>query len=397
MERCYTIEDLRRRAWRRVPHFVSDFVDGAAEDEVTLRRNRAAFENLELIPRYLVDVGERDLTTTVLGTRMASPLVLGPSGSNRLAHPEGELAVARAAHARGNIFTLSIFGSQTLEDVAVASQGSVWFQVYLWKDRKVTEWVVKRARQAGVKVLILTIDCPVLGQRERDLRNQTKVPVKVTWGLVRDVLRHPLWGWSIARYGIPGFASMRGVPGAEGARDLDLITYVNQRLFDSSQTWKDVAWLRSIWDGPLAIKGILHPDDARLAVEHGANGVVVSNHGGRQLDGAPATIDMLPGIVEAVGDSVDVLIDGGFRRGTDIVKALALGADAVMFARPYWYGLGAGGEAGVSRTIEILTQEIDRTLALLGVTRAAELDHSVIRRRTLIEPPTEVAPRPPAG
>lgn len=376
-----TLEDLRRRAAERLPRFVADFYDGAADDEITMRRNCSAFDNYELRPHYLVDVSKRDQSTTVLDTPMPFPIVLGPSGSHRLAHIDGELAVARAAGAHGITFALSVFSTYTLEHVAAAASAPLWFQVYLWKDREVTKWLVDRARDAGYRALILTLDVPQQGRRLRDLRNNTKVPPKVTFKAARDVVRHPRWGWWAARRGLPTFASMEGIEAAEGNRHLPIIAYVNQYLFDPSKTWDELVWLRSIWDGPIAAKGILRPDDAKVAVSCGADGVIVSNHGGRQLDGTPASIDVLGDVVDAVGSEAQVLLDGGVRRGTDVIKALALGARAVLVVRPYWYGLGAAGEAGVRKAIEILTTETDRAMALSGVTHISDIDTSLVRRR----------------
>jgi len=378
LAQLYTIDEVRRAARRKLPGMVADFVEGGAEDEITLARNQAAFKDLVLEPRYLVDVGKRDLSTTILGTPVRSPVMLAPTGLNRLAHPDGELAVARAAGSEGSIFTVGVFSSYTLEEVRAASSGPLWFQIYLWKDRQVTRELVERARDAGYQSLCLTVDVPVLGQRERDLRNGMKIPIKVSMGSALDVARHPRWLYWLARNSAPTFASMRGVQGAEGDDGIPLIAYVNRELFDPSQNWDDLVWLREIWDGKLTVKGILHPDDARRAVDAGADGIVVSNHGGRQLDGVSATVEALPRIVDAVGDRAEVIVDGGIRRGSDVVKAIALGARGCIVGRPYWWGLGAGGEAGVRRVLQIFNSEIDRVMALVGTTRLDEIDESIL-------------------
>ncbi|HEX4668450.1 MAG TPA: alpha-hydroxy acid oxidase [Solirubrobacterales bacterium] len=373
-----TIDDVRRRARRKLPKMVLDFVEGGAEEELTLARNRAGFGDIVLQPRYLVDVSERDLATTILGSEAASPVLISSTGLNRLAHPEGELAVARAAAGEGSIFIVGVFSSYTIEEIRAASAGPLWFQIYLWKDRGVTRDLVERARQAGYEALCLTVDVPVLGLRERDLRNGMTIPVKVSVRGALDVARRPRWLYRLARDSAPTFASMRGIEGAGGDSGMPLISYVNRELFDPSQSWADLEWLRELWDGKLVVKGILHPDDARRATELGADGIMVSNHGGRQLDGVAGTVAALPRVVDAVGDRAEVILDGGIRRGSDIVKALALGARGCGVGRPYWWGLAAGGEPGVRRVLEILNTETDRVMALVGKPRLADLDSSVL-------------------
>jgi L-lactate dehydrogenase (cytochrome) len=378
-DRMYNLEDVHRAARRRLPRMVSDFIDGGAEDEVTLARNTAAMRRIALDPSYLIDVVERDLSTTILGVPTRSPVMLSPTGLNQLADPEGELAVARAAGAEGSIAIVGVFSSYTLEEIRAVTQGPLWFQIYLWKDRAVTRELVERARAAGYQALCLTIDTPVLGNRERDLRNGMKIPVRVSVRAALDVARRPRWLYHLARNSAPTFASMRGIPGAEGDTGTTLIQYVNRELFDPSQDWSDLEWLRQIWDGKLVVKGIMSKGDACRAVDAGADGVFVSNHGGRQLDGAPGSIEVLPEIVEAVGDRAEVVLDSGIRRGSDVLKALALGARACSVGRPYWWGLASGGEAGVRRVLDILNSELSRSMALVGRTRLDDLDQSVLR------------------
>ncbi len=359
---------------------VADFIDGGAEDEVTVARNRAGFEAWALQPHFLAGVGRPDLSTRILGTEVRSPLMFAPTGLSRLAHRDGELAVARAAAARGSINVVGVFGSYTLEEVrrAAGPQAPLWFQLYLFRRRDVMRDLVERAHAADYEALCLTVDTPVLGLRERDLRNEMKIPIRVTWRSALDVARRPRWAFELARSGPPTFASLRGVAGAEGDAGLSLIAYVNRELHDPAASWEDLAWLRETWDRKLVVKGLLTPHDARRAADLGADAVVVSNHGGRQLDGVSGAITALPGVMEAVGERVEVLLDGGVRRGSDVVKALALGARGCMIGRPYWWGLAAGGEAGVRRVAEIIDSETERVMSLLGRRTIAELDGSVV-------------------
>jgi L-lactate dehydrogenase (cytochrome) len=359
------LEDIARRARRRLPRLVADFIEGGAEDESTVAANRAAFARWELVPRVLVDVSERRLATRVLDHDLSLPVGLGPAGLARLAHVDGELAAARAAGEAGTVYTLSTGSSRTIEEVADAAKGAVWFQLYLWRDRDVIAGLVERAKAAGYGALVLTVDVPVIGRRERDLRNGMTLPPRLTRANVIDMLRHPRWLAGLVRGSPLTFANFVDVPG-RGRSAVELGQYVNVEMMNPGATWEMFSWLRTIWAGPLAIKGVLHRDDAVKAVDLGANGVIVSNHGGRQLDGAVAALDALPAVAEAVNGRADVLLDGGIRRGTDVVKALALGAKAVLIGRPYVLGLGADGTAGVAATLEVLRNELDRALALVG-------------------------------
>src|SRR5215472_10884639 len=319
-----TIDDLRRASRRRLPRAVYDFIDGAAEDEVTLRRNRQAFEQVALVPRVLVDVSDVDLATTVLGERVAAPLILAPTGLCGMATSRGEIAAARAAVEAEVTFTASCMSSVTLEEIAREAPGPHWFQLYVWRDRGITRDLVERAASERFRTLVVTVDTPVLGQRERDARNGATIPPRITWRNAIDTLRRPRWLVTIARGPRVTFANVASPDRAGGPSPFALSPLVNG-LFDATLTWTDLDWLRSLWNGPLVVKGVLSPRDAVLAAEHGAEGIVVSNHGSRQLDGAQGTLDALPAVVDAVGDRLEVLLDGGVRRGADVVKALAMG------------------------------------------------------------------------
>ncbi|MFL6198051.1 MAG: alpha-hydroxy acid oxidase [Thermoanaerobaculia bacterium] len=350
-------EALAREALSREAY---DYYAGGAQDEVTLRENRAAWDRLSLAYRVLVDVSRRDLTASVLGQPVAMPVLVAPTAFHRLATPEGELATARAAGAAGTVMILSTLSTSPIEAVVSAASGPVWFQLYVYRDRKATEGLVRRAEAAGCRALVLTVDAPLLGRRERDVRNRFSLPP----------------GLSVANLLPEGYGK---VPPA--LADSGLAAYVTSFL-DPSLTWKDVAWLRSITELPILVKGIVRPDDAVRAAEAGAAGVVVSNHGGRQLDTAPATVDVLPEIVDALAShAVEVLMDGGVRRGTDVLKALALGAKAVLVGRPVLWGLAAGGEGGAAKVLSLLRGELDLAMALAGAPTIADITRDLVRGR----------------
>ena len=375
------VEDVRSIATRKLPMAVKDFIEGGAEDEITLRRNREAFQEIQIRHKVLTDVSTRDQTTTILGTPVESPLVLAPVGLAALAHPEGERAAAIAAAKKGIISTLSSSSTWSIEEVAQATPDAArWFQLYIWRDRGVMREVVERARLAGYRALAVTVDVPVAARRERDLRNGFEIPPRPTLRQAGDVLRHVEWfarrGWDEA-FGHGLVMGNFGKKSGIGKRVV-MMEYVN-KMFDQSVTWDDLEWLKSIWGGDILIKGITTEEDAKEAVARGANGVWVSNHGGRQLDGLPATIDVLPGIVDAVDGKAEVFLDSGVRRGSDVIKAVARGARACMIGRPYVYGLGAGGQAGVERVIDHIRAEIDTTLALIGCPSISKLDGSFLR------------------
>src|SRR6059058_1447224 len=376
--RVLNIEDLRRSAKRRLPRVVFDYIDGGAENESTLRTNCRAFEAVTLRPRCAVATPVCDLRTTVLGTSVSIPLILAPVGSCRLMFPRGEVAAARAAGEAGIICTLSTLSGCRLEDVANASGGPVWYQLYLVGGRDCALAAIERARKAGYSALVVTIDTPVAGLRERDLRNGAKELLSGKLGamlpFVNQLLTKPRWlAAFLADGGLMKFENVV-IPG----KGPMLYADVTAALEQSVVTWDDLTWIREAWKGPVVIKGIHTGEDARRAVDVGASALVVSNHGGRQLDRVAPTLQILPEVAASVGDRIEVMLDGGIRRGSDIVKALCLGARAVMAGRAYAYGLGAAGSAGVARAIEILRTDLVRTLKLLGCASVAELDHSFV-------------------
>jgi L-lactate dehydrogenase (cytochrome) len=376
--RVLNIEDLRRAAKRRLPRVVFDYIDGGAEDERTLRANCRAFEAVTFRPRCAVAVPSCDLHTTVLGASLAMPLILAPVGSSRLIHPRGEEAAALAASTAGIPYVLSTFSGCRLEDVAAASKAPLWYQLYLAGGRDCALLALKRAKVAGFSALVVTIDTAVAGMRERDFRNGVKEllsgKLQLMLPFVSQLLAKPRWlvGF-IADGGLMKFPNIV-IP----ERGPMLYADVTAALEQSVVTWQDLKWIRQAWNAPIVIKGIHTGEDARRALDEGADALVVSNHGGRQLDGVAPTLQILPEVVAAVGDQIEILLDGGVRRGSDVVKALCLGARAVMIGRAYAYGLGAAGGAGVARAIEILCTDLIRTLKLLGCASIAELDRSFI-------------------
>jgi isopentenyl diphosphate isomerase/L-lactate dehydrogenase-like FMN-dependent dehydrogenase len=373
------IEDLRKRARRRLPRAVFDYIDGAAEDELTARRNREYFQRLLFDARVLVDVSTIDQSVSVFGQKLTTPIILAPTGLCGMATNRGEVFAARAASRTGSVFTLSSMAAVSIEDVAREAPGPHWFQLYVWRNRDLTRALVERAQAAGYKALMLTVDVPIASQRERDLRNGATIPPRITIRNALDSAMKLGWLLRMARDPWIDFANLKesGI-GARAAGGVALGSYVNAQ-FDPSLDWDDLAELRKQWTGPLMLKGVMSAEDARRAIDYGVEGIVVSNHGGRQLDSLPASIEVLPEIADAVGDQIEVLFDGGIRRGSDIVKAIALGAKACLIGRPYLYGLGAGGQAGAEKAITILQSEIARALALLGRPSLASLDRSALR------------------
>ena len=366
LSRASTIADLRTLARRRIPRSVFDYVDGGAEAEISLHRARDAFARVEFRPRVLRNVLQVDASTTVLGTPSSLPLVLAPTGFTRMMHHEGERAVVRAAAAAGVPYTLSTMGTVSIEDLAAeAPQAHRWFQLYLWQDRGRSLELIRRADAAGYPTLVLTVDTAVAGRRLRDVRNGLTIPPALTARTLADMAVHPRWWANLLSTDPLEFASLR----ESGGTVADLV----DRMFDPAVTLADLDWLRDNWSGRIVIKGVQHPEDAREFVAAGADGVVVSNHGGRQLDRAVTPLEVLPEIVSAVDGRGAVLLDTGVLDGADVVAAVAGGADAVMIGRAYLYGLMAGGEAGVTRALEILADQVTRTMRLLGVTRLDEL------------------------
>ncbi|TMP91540.1 MAG: alpha-hydroxy-acid oxidizing protein [Verrucomicrobia bacterium] len=376
--RVLNIEDLRRAAKRRLPRVVFDYIDGGAEAELTLRANCRAFEAVTFRPRCAVATPACDLRTTVLGTPLSMPLILAPVGSSRLIYPRGEEVAARAAGVAGIAYALSTLSGCRLEDVAAASKGPVWYQLYLVGGRDCALSAIERAGVAGFSALVVTIDTAVAGMRERDFRNGVKELLSGKLGsmlpFVGQLLTKPRWLMSfLADGGLMKFPNVV-IPGEGPMTYADVTTALGQSMV----SWQDLGWIRKAWSGRIVIKGVHTGDDARRAVDAGADALVVSNHGGRQLDGVAPTLSMLPEVLVAVDDRIEVLLDGGVRRGSDIVKALCLGARAVLTGRAYAYGLGAAGEAGVARAVEILHADLVRTLKLLGCAAIAELDQSYI-------------------
>ena len=380
LSRCANVEDLRAVAKRRLPRGCFDYIDGAAEDERTARDNCAGFERLAFRPRVLRDVSKIECGTTLLGRPVPMPLVLAPTGFGRIAHSQGELAVARAADRAGVPYTLSTLSTCSIEEVAGVSAGAKWFQVYTWRDRGLVKEMVERARSAGYEALVLTVDTAVFGRRERDVRSGFTLPPKLGLDTLLDGALHPGWTWDFLRAEPIVFSNVVGRDVGDGSSAVELAAYIDSQ-FDPALSWADVAWLQSIWDGPIVLKGIQSVEDAELAADAGVAAIALSNHGGRQLDGAPAAIDLVAPVADRVGDRVEVLCDGGVRRGSDVVKAVALGARACMIGRPYLYGLAAGGEAGVDRVLEWFDEGIRRTLALVGCPDLADLSRETIERR----------------
>jgi len=375
--RAGTVADLREMARRRIPRPVFDYADGAAGDEVTAARNIAALREIELAPRVLVDVSRVETATTVLGEPVSLPLLGAPMGLTGLLHTGGEVALAHALHQAGSVSVVAAMASCRVEEVAAAAAGPLWFQMYIWRDRDLVADMLRRARGAGMTVLVLTLDVPRAGFRDRDRRNGFSIPPRVTLRALAGGVAHPGWSYGFARQ--PRFR-WGNLPAGEGKGATAFGASVN-RQFDPSATWRDIGWFRDRWQGSLVVKGILHPDDARRAVSLGAEAVIVSNHGGRQLDGAPAAISALPAVVAAVGGEAEVYMDGGIRRGVDIVKALALGARACLAGRALAYGLGAAGEAGARRAVGILHEELRTALALAGCPSIHDLNPGWLRTR----------------
>ena len=375
-----SVDDLRAMARRRLPRGVFDYVDGGAEDERSLRGNCQAFADRTFSPRVLRDVGTIDTSTTLLGSPLPIPLALAPTGFTRAVDPDGELAVARAAHRAGLPYTLSTLSTRSIEEVAETGAGRHWFQVYVWRDRGLVKGMIERAASAGYEALMLTVDTAVLGRRERDVRRGFTLPPKIGLGTLVDGALHPGWTWRFVRSDPIRFANVVASSGAGVADGTDAVTladFVNSQ-FDPTMSWDDVAWLRSVWDGPIILKGIQRVADAVIAADEGIDAIALSNHGGRQLDSAPAIVDLVAPVVDAVGDRSEIICDGGVRRGSDIVKAVALGARACLVGRAYLYGLGAAGERGVDHVLGLLSDDVSRTMALVGAATIDELDRSLI-------------------
>ena len=373
------IGDLRRIAKRRLPAGVFDYIDGGAEDERTLVRNSEAFGRIEFRPNVLVDVSAIDTSTTLFGAPASMPVMLAPTGFTRIAQSQGELAVARAAERAGVPYSLSTMGTRSIEEVAAVSDGVKWFQVYTWKDRGLVKDLVARAAAAGFHGLWLTVDTAVLGRRERDHRRGLTLPPQLGLDTIVDGALHPAWLLDFLTNEPIRFANIVGRDD-DGRDPIDIGRHASEQ-FDQSLSWRDVEWLQSIWDGPLMLKGIQTVADAERAVSLGVQGVGLSNHGGRQLDDAPAPIELVEPVAQALQGRATIVVDGGIRRGSDVVKAIALGADACSIGRAYLYGLGAAGEPGVDHVLRLLRSGIERTMALTGRTSLAEIDRDLVRWR----------------
>jgi L-lactate dehydrogenase (cytochrome) len=370
------IDDMRQTARRKVPRAFFEYADGGSYAEETLRANRTDLERIKLRQRILVDVGDRSAKTTILGEPVALPLALAPIGLCGMQHGDGEILACRAAQAAGIPFTLSTMSICSIEDVAEAVGKPFWFQLYVMKDRGFIRALIERAAAAKCSALVLTVDLQILGQRHRDIKNGMTVPPKVRLSNLVDIATKPAWALSILRGKRKIFGNISGH--IKGTESVNSLTQWISGQFDPGLNWKDVEWIKSLWPGKVILKGILDVDDARIAAKTGAAALVVSNHGGRQLDGAPSSIAALPKIADAVGADIEVLFDGGVRSGQDVFRALALGARACLSGRAYIYGLGAAGEPGVARAIEIIRNELDVTMALTGVKNVGEIDRQKI-------------------
>jgi len=370
------IEDLRQTARRRVPRAFFEYAESGSYAEQTLDANRADLENIKLRQRVLVDVSNRSTATTLLGEPASLPLALAPIGLCGMQHGDGEILACRAAHEAGIPFTLSTMSICSIEDVASSVDKPFWFQLYVMRDRGFARSLIERAKAAKCSALVLTVDLQTLGQRHRDIKNGMTVPPELRIMNLIDMASKPTWALSVARGKRRTFGNLAGH--VRGMEDVNSLTRWVADQFDPTLSWKDVEWIAGLWGGKLILKGILDVEDALVAAKTGAAALVVSNHGGRQLDGAPSSISALPAIADAVGSSIEILFDGGIRSGQDIMRALALGARACLSGRAYVYGLGAGGQAGVARAIEIMRSELDATMALTGTNSVADIDRRVI-------------------
>ena len=377
LAKAANVDDLRRIAKRRLPFGVFDYIDGGAEDEHALRDSVTAYRKLQFRPRILRDVSDIDTSTTLFGKRIPMPLLLAPTGFSRIAHSQGELAVARSAARAGLPYSLSTMATRSIEDVAAVSDGPKWFQVYTWKDRGLVKELVDRADAAGYEALELTVDTAVLGRRERDVRRGYTLPPKIGLGTIVDGAIHPGWTIDFLRNEPITFANVVGRHEDDGSSAVSLAEHVNAQ-FDAALSWDDVEWLASIWDKPIVLKGVQSVADAKQAVASGVAGIKLSNHGGRQLDDAPNSIEMVEPVAQEVGGQIAVICEGGARRGSDIVKAVALGADAVAIGRPYLYALGAAGERGVDHLIGLFEDGLRRTMALTGAKTIADIDRELV-------------------
>ncbi|MCH1513139.1 MAG: alpha-hydroxy acid oxidase [Acidimicrobiales bacterium] len=364
IETVHTVEDARASAKRKLPKMIWDFIDGGADGELAIEANRSSLNEVSLRSKFLTDISNRDISMEIFGRRSRMPFILSPAGIATLAHPEGELAVAKAAEKMGAIFCVSTASGYTMEEIAEVSQERLWFQLYLWKSEEVVFSLIDRAKRAGYEALVVTVDVPVVGKRERDLTNGMSLPVRIRPKNALNTLRKPGWLMGLLTGPEITFSNLTGI--AQGDDASSIGEYTDRELIDPTRTWDDLGLIRKRWAGPLLVKGIMTPEDSIRAVDAGADGVIVSNHGGRQMSFVPGVASVFEAIVEAVGDRAQVFLDGGVRRGEDIVKARALGATAACGGRAWYWGLAAGGQKGVERILSILSADIDRSLALIG-------------------------------
>ncbi len=379
LKKCHNQSDLRMAAKKRLPSPIFNYIDGGSDDEWTLKRNTLAFDDYELLPRYLRDVDQIDLKTRVLGTTLDLPIFLSPTGMSRLFHHHREIAVAQAAVKYGALYSLSTLGTASIEEIAQVRSGPKMYQIYILKDRELTREFVQRCKDSDYDVLCLTVDTPLAGNRERDLVSGFTMPPRFSLKSLWSFASHPYWTMHLALnpdFELKNIAHRLNAIGKKST--VSLIAYINDQL-DRTVTWEDAAWLAEQWDGPFVIKGLQTADDARRAVDAGASAIMISNHGGRQLESAPAPVDCIVPIREEVGDSLELIVDGGVRRGTHIIKALALGANACSTGRGYLYGLSAGGQKGVERALELYRSELLRDMALMGCTKISDINSEYIR------------------
>ncbi|MCF8459634.1 MAG: alpha-hydroxy-acid oxidizing protein [Flavobacteriales bacterium] len=378
LNECFSIADLRKLTIKKLPSVMFDYLEGSAEDELTAEWNRNSFSKYEFVPRVLKDVSKIDLSATFQGVKIDLPIVTAPTGMTRMFHWEGEKAVVRATHKAGTAYILSTVATTSIEDVAKESKGPLFFQIYAWHDRKMVYDFIERCKKENYDGLMLAVDLASLGKRERDLRNGHGRPTVLRKNTALSALSKPTWLFNFLTKPKMRMANMvEHLP--HGADALKVVDSVNQQ-FSASVTWEDAKELQKLWGGKFMLKGIQSVEDAILAAEMGATGIILSNHGGRQLDGAPTGLDLLPDVVKAVGPNIEVIVDGGIQRGSDVIKAIALGASSVLIGRAYLYGLAAGGEVGVTRTYDILRDEMTRVMQLIGCSSISELGPQHIKR-----------------
>ncbi len=378
MSTVLEIADLKKLARRRVPKMFFDYADSGAWTESTYRANESDFAKIKLRQRVLVDMTDRSLATTMIGQNVAMPVALSPTGLAGMQHADGEILAAQAAQEFGVPFTLSTMSICSIEDVAAATKKPFWFQLYVMKDRDFVRNLIERAKAAGCSALVLTLDLQILGQRHKDLRNGLSAPPKFTPKHIWQMMTRPQWCLGMLATQRRTFRNIAGH--AKGVSDLSSLSSWTAEQFDPKLNWDDVEWIKKLWGGPLILKGILDEEDALMAAKTGADAIIVSNHGGRQLDGAPSSISMLSRIVDTVGDKVEIHLDGGIRSGQDVLKAVALGAKGTYIGRPFLYGLGAMGKAGVTKALEIIAREADVTMALCGKRRITDVDASILHK-----------------